>query len=441
MGRPRISFDEACDLSSQEQERVKDALLNVAVSDDPDVGEAQCREQGRWPTDVRSVLVHGRLAGGRGGADVLEISVTRTGRPASLQAAKLMPYEDAVKEWEAYRDLRATLDSSLYVPVVAVSRAVHEKVDDEIPCSVVVYRHVSAWDHVPGRLESLEDLVADAVASPDRLEKCRQTLARVLRSLSVHLYGAVRCEELDLEGENRHLGVDLYLTADKVEGSGGLVRLVDGNPRADEVFPRPSSSEVLRNATSPPGSGRSLRIGDRAEIMLERVAVKGESVQGDYRSSRVQVNLKGKATQPQQTSRIREGRTIRVQGRLAALRAQEWSAFLGDHFDGPGAFRENADGQTLRYGGTVFAHPLAALHPLLVADAGKRMRSPAHGDLNPRNVILSGDTPFLIDLRRSPRTRSRSRTSPGSRCASCATASPTAWHSPTSSSCNGSWAC
>ncbi|MEU0786888.1 hypothetical protein ABZ341_35640 [Streptomyces sp. NPDC006173] len=398
MGQPKISFDTACGLTDTQMERVKDALLNVAVSDDAGAGEAQWREQGRWPADLKSVLVHGRLAGGRGGADVLEVSVARAGRPASLQAAKLMPYAEAVKEWEAYGDLRATLDSSLYVPVIAVSRAVHERRGDEIPCSVVVYRHVSAWDHVPGRLESLEDLVADAVASPERLEECTQALARVLQSLSVNLYGAARCEEVDLEAENQRLGVDLHLRVDKVEGSGASLRLVDGNPLSDEVFHRPSSSEVLRNATSPPGPGRSLTLGDRAEITLEKIVTEGRSVRGEYRSSRVRVELDGKASQPQQAGKLRNGHTVVVQGRLAALRAQEWSDSLEKHFGGSDTFHEDVAAQTLHYEGVVLGHPLAALHTLLVADASERMRSPAHGDLNPRNVILSGDTPFLIDF-------------------------------------------
>ncbi|MEW2325759.1 hypothetical protein AB0926_32555 [Streptomyces griseoincarnatus] len=398
LGQPKISFDVDCGLGGKEQDRIKDALLNVAVSGDEGASELQCRNQGRWPADVKSVTVHGRLAGGRGGADVLKISVKRKKGISSLQVAKLMPYDEAAKEWKAYEELKSTFDSSLYVPISAVSRAVHDKRGQERPCSVVVYRHVSAWDHAPGSLESLEDLIADAVMSPARLAECSGVLTTVLRSLSSNLYATAWAEEADLEGENRSLGDDLRLEVDKVEGSGAAVRLVYGNPAPDDVFPQPSSSEVLRSTTSPPGPGRSLRVGGQAEFTLEKVSVDGTSVWGNYHSTRVRVDLVGAASQSQQAGKVRAGRTVEVQGLLTAVRAEQWSAFLQEHFADEGSFCEDDSNQSLRYEGVTVGHPLAALHGLLVADSGLRARSAVHGDLNPRNVILSGHTPFLIDF-------------------------------------------
>jgi hypothetical protein len=398
LGQPKISFDTDCGLNDKEQARVKDALLNVAVSSDEGASDLQCRDQGRWPADVKSVTVHGRLAGGRGGADVLKISVKRKKGTLSLQVAKLLPYAEAIKEWNAYKDLKSTFDSSLYVPISAVSRAVHDERGRERPCSVVVYRHVSAWDHAPGSLESLEELIANAVASPTRLAECSDTLTTVLRSLSSNLYAATFAEEAALEGENRSLGDDLRLEVDKVEGSGSAVRLVHGNPGPDDFFPQPSSSEVLRSTTSPPGPGRSLRVGERAEFTLENITVDGTSVWGEYHSTRLRVDLVGAASQPQQAGKVRSGRTIEVQGRLTAVRAEQWSAFLQEHYADGDSFFESDSDQTLRFEGVTVGHPLAALHEALVADAGPRARSAVHGDLNPRNVILSGSTPYLIDF-------------------------------------------
>ncbi|MFF0017986.1 hypothetical protein [Streptomyces sp. NPDC005374] len=370
----------------------------MAISTDSNASDKQCRERGVWPADVKLVSVHCQLAGGRGGARVLEISVACKDRPASLQVAKLMPYEDAVQEWEAYQRLQAALDSSVYVPIVAVSRAVHEQRDPELTDSVVVYRHVSDWNHVPGSLESLESAIAAAVASPQQLQRCRQTVDRVLASLSRTFYGSARSEDSDLEGENQRLAIDLHLKVDKVTGSGAQVCLVHGNPGAQAVFPRPSSSEVLRTASSPPGPDRSLRTGDTAEMTLERVAVKGNVVYGDYHSTRVCVELTGEAEEHQQRTKVRNGRTIRVKGLVTAVRADQWSNYLQEHFHGTDTFGEDVDTQTLCCEGTTVAHPLVALHSLLVNGAGKRMRSAVHGDLNPRNVILSDNTPYLIDF-------------------------------------------
>lgn len=398
LGQPKISFDTDCGLKVREKDRIQDALLNVAVSSDEGASELQCRTQGRWPADVKLVTVHGPLAGGRGGADILKISVKRKKSPPFLQVAKLMPYGEAVKEWTAYEELKSAFDSPLYVPISAVSRAVHEERGQERPCSVVVYHHVSAWDHAPGSLQSLEDLITNAVMSPARLAECSEALTTVLRSLSSSLYAATWAEEAALEGENRSLGDDLRLEVDKVEGNRTAVRLVHGNPGPDDVFPQPSSSEVLRSTTSPPGPGRSLRAGERAEFTLEKIVVDGTSLWGDYHSTRVRVDLVGAASQPQQAGKIRAGRTVEVLGRLTAVRAEQWSAFLQEHYADEGSFSEDDDDQTLQYEGVTVGHPLAALHDVLVADAGPRARSAVHGDLNPRNVILSGNTPYLIDF-------------------------------------------
>lgn len=397
LGLPRVSFDAACGLSSEEQDQVKDALLYVAISADSNASDKQCRELGVWPADVKAVSVHGQLSGGRGGARVLEISVACKNRPASLQVAKLMPYDEAVREWGAYQKLQATSDSSMYVPIAAVSRAVHAQ-RQQLTETVVVYRHVSEWNHVPGSLESLEDVVATAVASPQRLERCRQTLARVAAALSRTLYAASRPEDSDLGGENRRLGTDLYLKVDKVTGSGTQLHLVHGNPGSRADFPRPSSSQVLRTASSPPGPDRSLQSGDLAELILERVSVNGNLVHGTYHSTEVCVELTGEAEEHRQRTKVRAGHTVRVQGLVTAARADQWSDFLQQHFHGTETFDENTDTQTLRYEGTTVAHPLAALHSLLVGGSSKRMRTAVHGDLNPRNVILSGDTPYLIDF-------------------------------------------
>lgn len=397
VGQPKISFDSACGFSDKKKAHVKDALLGVAVSSDTHASEQHCRDQGVWPADIQSVKVHGRLSGGRGGADVLKILVTRKNRASSLQAAKLMPYDEALKEWKAYQTLKETFDSTLYVPIVAVSKGVHANRGQEAPCSVVVYRHVSAWNHAPGELEALEDLVTAAVTSPAHLEICTTTLTTVLESLSSNLYHTAQCEHIDLEAENRGLGDDLKVTVNKIEGTGAQLRLVYGNPQPGQAYPRPTSSEVLRSSTSPPGQGRTLRVDERADFTLESVIRQDDFVRGTFHATRVQVELADSAKLPQQLNKVRAGQTVEVQGKLTSVRAERWSAFLQKHFGDGNGFTEDGSAQTLQYEGVTVGHPLAALHTLLVADAEPRMRTAVHGDLNPRNVILSGRVPYLID--------------------------------------------
>ncbi|MFG3323929.1 hypothetical protein ACGF3J_38415 [Streptomyces sp. NPDC048171] len=392
--QPKITFDAKCGLDDDERDHVKDALLGVARSDDKKVSEEQCRLAGLWPADVTSVLVHGRLSGGRGGAQVLQVSVTRVNRPASLQVAKLMSYSEADREWKAYKSLRETFDSHLYVAITAVSRAVLEERGTEAPFSTVVYRHVSAWDHAAGELSSLEDVVTETVDGTRKVAHCSQTLSTVMTSLRQNLYTPASEQQDDLGSGNGRLGVDIQVRVDKIVASGGSVCLVDGNPAPDDVFHRPSSSEVLRSATSPPGPRRSLHPDDRVAFTLENVSVEGTTVLGDFRSTRIRVVLVGAAKQ--QVGKVRAGRSVEVQGRVTMVRALQWSSLLRDHFEGADAVDEGEE--TLRWQGVTVAHPLAGLLEVLDADPTLRLRSAVHGDLNPRNVILSGDTPFLIDF-------------------------------------------
>lgn len=398
MVRLEFSFDTACELTLKEKEKVKDALLNVAISQDISWSAGRCRDEGVWEAHVTSVSVHRGLVGGRSGADVLEISVGSKGRGMRRQVAKLMEYEEAVKEWTAFEKLKAEIDTTFCVPITAVSRGVHERRGREKPFSVVVYQHVNDWNHAPGELMSLEQVVGDALQGARTPEECQQALDQVLSSLRSKLYSGAQSVHGRLAGVNKQLGDDLFLSVDKVEGSGQSLRLVHANPGPDEEFRQPSSSDVLRTSASPPGPARSLRPGETVDITLEKISVEELFVTGQYRGASVQVELTGLSAQPHARTELRPGTTIDVVGNVTGSRAERWSEHLARHFADADDFLEDVEHQTLRYEGTTVGHPLSRLYSLLESPSTARVRSLVHGDLNPRNILLSGGIPYLIDF-------------------------------------------
>ncbi|MEU8096629.1 hypothetical protein [Streptomyces rubiginosohelvolus] len=398
MVRLEFSFDTACELTLKEKEKVKDALLNVAISQDISWSAGKCRDEGVWEAHVTSVSVHRGLVGGRSGADVLEISVGSKGRGMRRQVAKLMEYEEAVKEWTAFEKLKAEIDTTFCVPITAVSRGVHDRRGREKPFSVVVYQHVNDWNHAPGELMSLEQVVGDALQGARTPEECQQALDQVLSSLRSKLYSGAQSVHGRLAGVNKQLGDDLFLSVDKVEGSGQSLRLVHANPGPDEEFRQPSSSDVLRTSASPPGPARSLRPGETVDITLEKISVEELFVTGQYRGATVQVELTGLSAQPHARTELRPGTTIDVVGNVTGSRAEKWSEHLARHFADADDFLEDVEHQTLRYEGTTVGHPLSRLYSLLESPSTARVRSLVHGDLNPRNILLSGGIPYLIDF-------------------------------------------
>ncbi|MFD5815856.1 hypothetical protein [Streptomyces sp. NPDC127038] len=394
----QVAFAPGCGIDTADEDEIKDALLDVAVGDGE--SEAACAQEGTWPKNVRTVRVLRRLAGGRSGSEVLEIEVARPAA-TSLQVAKLMPYPDAVKEWAAYRELATTLDSTLFVPIVAVSASVRDpQLATTFDRHVVIYSHVRDRDPDPGGVvRSLEDLWTEALRDPQRFEEAVPVVSAFMGTLTRKLYRDRVPGDGDLTEENARLGCDLSLTVDDIgETADGLVPLVDGNPAEDEMRGDVlKSGRVLRASTAPPGAARSLAVGNRARLRLDEVKVAGVTVSGKFKSTRVRVALTGKAVAGNRPSReIKPGSALDVFGRVASVRSEEWSKLLADAFSGGTGFREGED--SLVYEGVAADHPLRLLHDTLDSESAERTRSAVHGDLNPRNILFCGPNPYLIDF-------------------------------------------
>ncbi|MFE1859061.1 hypothetical protein [Streptomyces anandii] len=394
----QVTFAPDCGIARGEKDDIKDSLLDVAVGRGTD--EAACGREGAWPAHVRKVTVLRRLAGGRSGSEVLEIEVARGGS-ASLQVAKLMRHQDAVEEWEAYRELSASLDATLFVPVVAVGNGVRNPgLGTDFNRHAVVYAHVRDRDNDPrGPVRSLEDVWLEALGDQQRCDEAVGVVAGLMRTLTRKLFRESTSRDGDLTDENRRLGCDLSLTVDDIrEPPEGLVLLVDGNPdETDLCSDVLTSARLLRSSTSPPGQARSLAAGGRTRLRLDEVQVEGATVTGRFKSTKVRVALTGRAAPGGRPARdIKPGTAVDVYGRVASVRAGEWSDLLTTAFTADGGLHEGPD--SLEYQGVRTDHPLRRLYDALESTSAPRTRSAVHGDLNPRNVLFCGPNPYLIDF-------------------------------------------
>ncbi|WP_125512623.1 hypothetical protein [Streptomyces sp. WAC 01529] len=399
----RVTPSDGCEID--DWSAVKDALLGVVRHADPAAGESTCRAEGKWHASVASVEVVKRLAGGRGGAQVLEIITRRDGnRQPTLHVAKLMDVGEAVKEWKGYRRLIATCDSNMFVAVTAVSQGVAEERTWEARKSVVVYRHAMDWDHrAEVSMVALEDVIAAAVDGHTPEDECAGLVRQVLASLADSMYARAETQERQLAASfNRSLGFDLCLSVGRVEGRAGDLLLMDGNADAeDKESRRIYSDDVAEESTATPGAKRSLTPGQTVRLSLSNLEVSDDEVRGTLVESAVHVRVKlvGSAKAAASLKRIRQEqanrRSVEVLGLITAVRAQSWSTAMARAF-GPEAFTETE--AAITYGETRIAHPVGRLASVLWGPADKRSFSPVHRDLNPRNIITLGTTPYLIDF-------------------------------------------
>lgn len=399
-----ITWADGCDVARSRRPSIEDVLRGIVRHSDPSVGESKCREEGKWAATVASIEVRRSLSGGRGGAQVLEIITQRAGgRQPALHVAKLMDVEAAVKEWQGYGRLRDSCDSNLFVAITAVSQGVLDGRAADTRKNVVVYRHVTEWDHrkdVP--MVSLEDVIAETVDGTAPLDEGVGLVRQVLASLAGNMYDAAEVHDKGLSGFNDTLDFDISLSVGQAKGNADDLLLMDGNADIDAQYRRLYSSELAVESASPPGPERTLAAGDMVRLTLSRLEIGDEEVTGTLRESAVtvRVRLLGASKSAENIARIRKaqskGKDVEILGKVTAVRAQTWSAAMSRAFDTSGDFRESAT--TITYEGTRTAHPVRDLHGVLWNSSEKRSFSPIHRDLNPRNIIILGSTPYLIDF-------------------------------------------
>ncbi|MCL2552310.1 MAG: hypothetical protein FWE75_09235 [Actinomycetia bacterium] len=422
-----IEFDAGCGIDDADsRDEIRSALVTVAAA----TTESGAPAPGRWPSTVRTVRVCRRLAGGRSGSEVLEIAVVHAGGDEALQVAKLSDRASATKEWAAFRRIDRSNRFAMYVPILAVSRAVLEpERHDSLGRQVVVYQHAGDRDQSGGEVRSLEDVVVAGIRGHTDSQAASDAVSAVTRALARALHRAPDTVSGSLRARNRDLGSDLTLDFDIVrDGDDEGPQLMMGNPSGDEVLAAflPGDA-LLRNSTAPPGEQRTLSVRDLVAVRLEDVELTEHGLTGRVEDTRVKVTARGRAKETDLESALAGQSSVEVYGSVAASRADTWSRRLRTFLDADAAGTANppaagtanppaagtasppaGGGATglpgyretpthLECAGVAVAHPLRSLHQVLTGPPETRVHSMVHGDLNPRNILLCGLNPYLID--------------------------------------------
>ncbi|WP_331732969.1 hypothetical protein OG592_42305 (plasmid) [Streptomyces avidinii] len=351
-------------------------------------------ERGYWSSNVSEVIVTRRLAGGRSGSEVLEIEVRDKAEKTSWQVAKLADLRSTAREWERARDADLSDRFPLYTRVLAVSADVLKPPRrPSVRRQVLVYQHVRDRDPYRGEIRSLQDVVVGGLRGDEDAAAACRTLRRVMDALSTQLHRDRQMRSRDLLAFNGSLGKDLYVSFDTFPPDTSPVDLMRGSLTEGQIAESQcDDTAILQTSTTPAGYSQGLRRGDLVAMRLGEIRLDDYHLVGTIGDAEVQVEAINAARERPIGERLENKRTVEICGEVKATRADILSERLRLFLDGS----DQADG-CLTYQGERVAHPLRRLRDILHSTEDRTV-SPVHGDLNPHNLVLAGDNPYLIDL-------------------------------------------
>lgn len=367
-----------CGVGDGEQAEVEWVLSRIAVGQGP----------GRLVPPVHRVEVVRVITGGRSGAQVLEVRVQR-GAPevSEWHVAKLQEASAARSEWKAYQAYMAALETPYRTSVSAVSETVLGA-GDALPGDrqVVVYQHVSQRIGEPGRpLVTLEQLAEQALdGSGEGLRSARIAVRRLLRQLGGTLYLAVAPDpRISLRWLNPTLGPDLLVEAD------------DSGAPSVRVYP----ADLLAASCAADEDAGDPRFcaGERIAVDVSSIsAADGVVLARPSPDTRIELRPGPGGHLPQAAMGVANGGRL-LRATVVATRTERYvqlcRELLGDKLV--------LEKSVARLDGCGFGHPFARLRSILCDPVEGWLSAPAHGDLNPRNVLVADDQPYLIDHARA----------------------------------------
>ncbi|WP_062441098.1 hypothetical protein [Herbidospora daliensis] len=344
---PRISVGDGAPAGA------RDALHRLVASSE---GES------RWARLPDRIVVDGVLTGGRGGADVFEITAYWD-EGHWRYVAKLGPAEELAREWGAYRKYFAGKSNVLCAPVELATPAVLDETKRiRGQRELIVYGHVTSFSGSPDQsLATLEDLARQGCH--DTVDRLIDVIARFARSAGSVLYGGAKPQPGPDSLRSQAGTLGCMLTLDPDDGDGPLV----------------DSDTLLAACLSLPteaGLGR---------VRLPLTLIPGrDGLWGEYYGLKIKVAADA-APVP--------GEVAEITGKVAETFAgASWSLMSRLC---PDLRREGAH---LFWGREQTDLPFGCLYEILTREEQGRVVALVHGDLNPRNIVVCADRPFLIDF-------------------------------------------
>lgn len=368
MSEPEVTFGDV-ELNERQRADVRGALRRIRSDS----------ASGAWPSKVDHISVTGVLVGGRSGALVLDIDVYSRSRRLA-RVAKIDSPAKLAAEWDSYVKLIGPDANIFFAPIVAATPDVVTPPSADQGPGAVVYAHAAQFAGRPEQpLRTLEDLVRAASAgSTAELDHVLRMIEGLLSGAAQVLYDKCESEAhpSTLRSANLVLGPNVVLA---ISG--------EGSAHSDPL--RLPDDELLARTV---GGPEPEQLGAGADIVLNHLRSDPDGRPWTARGDNIVVEIRPVGGQPDEATGRPDfalhGRVVETRGAAVRSRMVNALAELGS-VDSAG------DGWVVA--GTEVASPFEVLLDVLTRAVPGRVRSLVHGDLNPRNALVVGDQPFLID--------------------------------------------
>lgn len=382
MTAPEVTFGEV-GLDDRQRADVRHALRRIRF----DVAD------GGWPSPVDHVEVTGVLSGGLSGALVLSADM-HCGNHRLARVVKIDSPAELAAEWRSYVKLIKPVANALFAPIVAATPDIVTRSTTEWGPGAIVYDHAAQFSGRPEMpLRTLEDVVRAALGgSTAALEHALGAIGRLLHGAAHVLYN--RCEPdplpSTLRSMNPSLGPNVTLLVDAHRE--GTLHYGPSDPERGVLMWLPDD-ELLRRTI---GSPESAQLVDGDDVALSHLRPVGAGQPLIARGDDIVVEIvSGGPGNPDWLAELAGRREFAVHGRVVGTRGSVHRARMVAAVQELGPSPATDDDWIVD--GTVVADPFRALPGVLTRPVPHRVRSVIHGDLNPRNALIVGDQPCLID--------------------------------------------
>jgi Ternary complex associated domain 9 len=346
-----------------------------------------------WASGPDEIVVLRRLTEGRGGSDVLEVQVAWQNL-RSRRIVKVGPPNEVGAEHAAYRRMQP---SARFAPIQAATPGALDALQARRgEREAIVYDHVSRFvgePEVPPR--TLEQAARQAIArGGEALDDVIAALEALFTGAKSDLWGrsvAPTTETSWTSALNHRLGPDIVVEIDRFDRRSR--RLTLGKPTPEELDRAARYPMDLLNASTTLSSTR-IQPGGMIYLVRLRANWRGDRLLASAKTNDALVHTELVCAGGQQiaiiASGLRDHDEFKVYGLVRSTRArahQELFRAAGLH----------TDGEILSADGVRVPDPFRALQTALTERLPGRVVARAHGDFNPRNILLVGRTPCVID--------------------------------------------
>jgi hypothetical protein len=350
-----------------------------------------------WIKDIDRLELLRSMTGGRSDSKVLEAMIHR-GNQKQPKIIKLGPIHELKGECEAYLKYIKHAAGRFFTSIEAatpgakkLSKATTSDAGSG-DIEAVVYSHA---EHLMGESnpQTFEEIAKEALKNPPTLDTALKGLQTLFTGVQSDFYVIYEKNSKTVlqETYNLELGVDAQICVDAFDSQKHILYTKHGE-KAKEIYPLDLSEASIRWNDSKILPGDYIRLrGFKAVWWGDRLMA-----EPDGYKLRIEVLGKDGSKIKNMAPNIKDGETIDISGQVHFIRAHSRRKELLTALPE----LEAKKGKWAGPGGMI-PDPFVFLPDILQKEGNTQITSVIHGDLNPRNILMAGDNPCLIDYART----------------------------------------